>query len=66
MTQRWFNEHLLLMLALIVIGAFSLCLLLPALQGYLPTISTLSFSLVGLSALILGSVGCLMTYRQGF
>lgn len=66
MTQRWFNGQLLLAFTLIFIGAFSLCLLLPALQGYLPTISTFSFLLVGLSALIIGSVGCLMTHRQSF
>ncbi|BCL77799.1 hypothetical protein ccbrp13_02640 [Ktedonobacteria bacterium brp13] len=66
MTHRWFNEQLLLIVALLLIATFSICFMLPELSGYLSTISILSFILVGSAALVIGCIGFITTHRQGY
>ncbi len=61
MFHHWHSEHTFVLVALLIIAAFSICYTIPGLLGALSYITTTFFLLAGVSVLALG---CLQLYNM--
>ena len=61
MFHHWHPEHIFVLVALLIIAAFSICYTLPGLLGALSYVTTTFFLFAGMSVL---AIGCLQLYNM--